>query len=992
MLGPLEVDVEAERVDVGGPRPRALLALLALEAGTVVGLDRLIDVLWDGEEPDGARNAVQVYVSRLRKALGPSGPALRAGPGGYLLDIPDEAVDATRFRRLAERGHALLRDGRPEAASEVLGEALSLWRGEALPDLGGAGEGLRAGLEAGRLAARTALAQAELDLGHHHAMVPELQQLVRGHPLDEELVALLMTALYRAGRQADALAAYAAAARRLADELGIDPGKDLRRMHESVLRQEIAPATPRPSIQPGMPLVGRVRDLGLVRDRLSDPVARVITLVGPGGAGKTRLAMEVVTQWRYDVLVVALAGTEDPASVVPEICRADGALPAWASEPALDVATRALGGRRLLLVLDNLEQLIDRPGTGHQGLGDLDELIGRLPGLTVLCTSRCPVGLPGEYLVPIGPLQVPRPTASTCDEVIASDAVQLFRDRARAAMPEFEVTEENAADVAAVCRMLDGLPLALELAAARVRLMPPAILVRRESGRLGLLGGGPRSLPDRHRSIRAALDWSVALLDAQERLVFAELSVFAGGWTLDAAEAVCAGPGAGAEILDVLARLVDRSLVVADGSGRAWMLELVREYAAEMLVGMPEGVPERARAAHSAFYLELAERLGPQFRMNLDAETRAALGAETANFAVVLGRLHAEGESERLARLVVVLLEYWYYSGALGDADRWHALAEAGDVPARTRAQLHLSAGSLALVSGDLPRARASFDAAHARAVDVGDDLLLARIVMSQGLVDRYGGDHARALERGDTARLLAVRAGADQFVPIIDNERGEVLTQLGRASEGRSLIEQLQARARATHSPGHLAMTTAQLALLAYADGEHEQAADLAAQAQEVAEQTGVTPALADVLVVVGLLELLLGDPAQAAAVLRRAARVNGQVSQPLSLPDIASLLGAALAQSGDDIAGAGLLAVGRAWREARGLAIGHPLTVAVITRAEADVAVQLTPETLRTMTRRARRAPFGSLEALEELVSPLTIDIRPSPAQQRPATVNGG
>ncbi|MFN8078629.1 MAG: BTAD domain-containing putative transcriptional regulator [Kineosporiaceae bacterium] len=1019
LLGPLEVDVDGTAVELGGPRPRALLSVLALEVGAVVALDRLIDVLWDGDEPDGARNAVQVYVSRLRKALGDGGRALRAGPGGYVLALPEAAVDAVRFRRLADDGHVLLRDGHPQAAREVLGQALALWRGEALTDLGAAGEGLRAGLEAGRLAAGTALMRAGLELGHHHALVSELEDLVRRHPLDEQLVVLLMTALYRAGRQADALAAYAAAARRLDDELGIDPGTELRRLHEAVLRQEVSPPAapaagraarpeptpepapeptsepapeptpalppPRPLGPPGRPLVGRAADLALVRDRLADPAARVITLLGPGGAGKTRLATEVVTQWADDALVVALAGTEDPASVVPEICRAAGAAPAWASEPALEIATRTLGGRRLLLVLDNLEQLIDRPGADEQGLADLDELIARLPELTVLCTSRSPVGLPGEYLIPIGPLPVPPATASSPEEVLDSDAVRLFRDRARAAMPEFEVTPQNAADVAAVCRMLDGLPLALELAAARVRLMPPAVLVRRESGRLGLLGGGPRSLPDRHRSIRAALDWSITLLDAAERAVFAQLSVFAGGWTLEAAEVVCAStsgsapdPAQDLEVIDVLARLVDRSLVVADGSGRSWLLELVREYAAEMLTHLPDGAAERARAAHSAYYLELAERLGPQFRVNLDVETRTALGAETANFAVVLGRLHAEGDSERLARLVVVLLDYWYFSGALGDADRWLALAEAGDVPARTRAQLHMSAGSLAFVSGDLARAGASFDAAHARALEVGDDLLLARALMNQGLVHRYGGDHALALERFNVARALAVRAGADQFTPLIDNERGEVLAQLGRVSEGRALIERFQARARAERSIGHLATTTAQLALLAYADGDHDVAADLAGQALGAAEQTGPSPALADVLVIVGVLELVLADPARAVAILRRAARLNSQVSQPLALPDISSLLGAALVQTGEVLAGAHLLAVGRTWRQARGLAIGHPLSVEVITRAEADVAARLDPQQHQQVNRSARTIPFGSLDALEDLASPTTVDLR--------------
>jgi len=1020
LLGPVQVDVHGARVELGGPRPRALLCLLALEAGSTVSLGRLIETLWDGEEPDGAKNAVQVYVSRLRRSLGTAGPVLTATAGGYLLDIAPDDVDVTRFERLVDRGRATAGAGDHAGAVTALTAALALWRGDALADLGPAGDGLRARLDARRLAARTALAEAELARGRHAAVLPDLEELSHRFPLDEHLVALLMTALYRCGRQGDALAVHAAAVQRLDDELGVDAGAELRSVHQQVLRHElpapeqpgpppptapapvvaaeppapapVRPSGPRVSTKARLPLVGREGDLRAVLDRLADPQVRAVTLVGLGGIGKTRLATEVSQQWRAadgEVLLVALAGTENPASVLPEICRVAGGVPTWAGEPVLDVAERCLDSPGLLLVLDNLEQLLDRGD--DQLLDDLDELLERLPDLHLLSTSRTPLALAGEVQVPLGPLPVPPVEVVEAVEVAGYAAVQLFADRARASLPTFEVTAENAEDVAAVCRMLDGLPLALELAAARVRFLPPSVMVRRGEGRLGLLDGGPRSLPERHRSIRAALDWSVSLLEADERRVFAWLSVFAGGWTPEAAEAVCTATGLDAgTTLAVVGRLVDRSLVAAVGSGRAWLLELVREYAADLLSQLPDDAERAAREAHRDHYLDLAERLGPQATMGLDPAVGAALGAEAANLTLTLGRLQAEGDAERLARLVVVLLDHWFYTGALVDADRWLAVADNDDLPARSRAQLHQSAGNLAFVSADLTRAGASFDSALTVALELDDDLLLARLTTMVAAIARYRGQLEEALDHLGTAREHAVRAAAPQAVAVIDNERGEILANLGRPGEGRPLIEAMQRFAESENSTGHLATSTAHLALMAQADGDPAQATQLIGKAMALAESTGETPVLGDVLVIAGLLELTLGEAGAAVVVLRRAVRVHHQVALLLPLPDIASLLGAALVGAGEPEAGARLLAAGQAWRTARGLAIGYPLAARVVEAAEGEVAVQLSPGVLRTARAVGAAAPFGQLDALEELAGGrLTnvVDIREATARRSTA-----
>lgn len=1059
LLGPLEILVDGTPAALGGPHPRALMALLALSAGTAVSTSRLVDLLWNGNPPPTAANTVQVYVSRLRRALRPpdTDPPLHATRGGYVLAVPVEAVDALRFDRLATDGHTLLAAGDAEGATVALDAALELWRGPALPDLAGLTgvEGQKARLSARHLAARIDRIDVEM-LGERHAQVlPELEELLHRHPLDEGLVARLMTALYRSGRQADALAAYTAAVTRLADELGIDPGPQLRQTHTDILRQEVPPAStgasrpepqrtgppttgpahtrpahtePAPTRPPNTrppntrpvntrpphtepacaepacaeptraeptragrsdaaigghpeaaaplrvhdPLVGRRRELLHVLGLLGDPQIRLITLLGPGGTGKTRLALEVARLLATpggdapdrEVAVVPLAAVSDSSELLAATCRALDAVPGWAGEPLLDVAVRALAGRQAVLVLDNLEQLAPDPVL----VEDLVALLDGVPDLTVVCTSRTVLHLRGEHLLPLDPLPLPELAADGAELVLRSDAVRLFRDRAAAVLPEFEVTEANAAAVAGVCRMLDGLPLALELAAARIRVLPPEGMLRRVGQRLRLLSGGARDLPDRHRSMRATLDWSARLLEPDEARLFAQLSVFSGGWTVEAAEAVC---DVGGDVLELVAQLVDKSLV-ATGGDRMSMLETVREYAAELL--LEQGGAGTVQGRHARYYADLAEHLGPQCRISPDCSTRARLDAESGNLAAALEHAATCRDGALLGRLVLGLLDYWFFSGRIGRADRWMRAVQAARVPPQTQTRLQLSAGSLAFVEGDLARAVPAFAAAVRASHELGDTLLAARSLAASGAAARHGGDLEGALELVEQALALARTAGLGAMIPQLENELGEVLDGLGRPEEAAPLFEAYHRRSLLDDDHSNLAWACGNLAVQAQERGDTARAEELAAAAIQAADEGGSAPVRGDSRAVAGLLALTRGDAARALPLLGESLGLTQSAGLLLALPDTVSLLGAALLESGRAAAAARALATGRAWRQARGLAVNGRLVARTIAVAEQRVAHVLVADVHAEESARGSRAPYGWV---------LELDV-PSPAEE--------
>jgi predicted ATPase/DNA-binding SARP family transcriptional activator len=691
MLGPLEVRADSgAAVEVAGARLRTLLIVLALEPGRIVPAARLIDGIWGADPPAGAANALQALVSRLRRAL-PEAP-VESYPTGYRLALEPDAVDAARF----ERGIAAARSVPTGDAARLLREALELWRGPALLDVAD-NEFFRAPiarLEELRLAAIEERVEADLRLGRGAELTAELTSLVGEHPLRERLVAALMRALAAAGRPAEALAAFERARAVLADELGSDPSAELSAVHTAVLRGELgpSPAGTRPSTV-DEPLrtnlrasltsfVGRDEDVAKVGKLVGE--YRLTTLIGPGGSGKTRLAVEasrpLIDQLPDGVWLVELApvtdGSDLPQAVLSALGLRDQALPGHLR--AADSGGRlaaALRGRTALLVLDNCEHLIEA------ATALADQLLGECPRLRILATSREPLGITGEALWPVQPLALPPPGADLAD-AMSHAAVRLLADRAIAARPGIELTAQTVPDVVRICRALDGMPLAIELAAARLRTMTPAQLAVRLDDRFRLLSGGPRTALPRHQTLRAVVDWSWELLSERERTVLRRLAVFSGGATAEAAERVCGVEG----VLDVLDALTDKSLLVTAGDGRYRMLETIKAYG---LAKLDEaGERERVRRAHADYFAELAEIADPHLRRAEQLVWLDRLAAEHDNVIAALRAAIAASDAPSAARLVAAAGWYWWLAGhkAEGAELAAAALAVPGSVDDETLA------------------------------------------------------------------------------------------------------------------------------------------------------------------------------------------------------------------------------------------------------------------------------------------------------------------
>ena len=693
ILGPLKVAGDDGPVAIGGARLRALLIRLAIDAGRPVRVAALAEALWEDDQPSDQTNAVQSLVSRLRRAL-PAAGLLRSEPGGYLLDLPPEAVDATRFERLAVEGRKLLQTGDPHAAAAVLGEALALWRGPALADVAGLGYAVApaARLEELRLVATEDKLEAQLRNGDGPELVVELQQLTSAHPLRERPVALLMQAQVAAGRPAEALAAYARLRTRLADALGVDPSQELRALHQAVLRGEIAVpsrAAPRGNLRAALTsFVGRAAERRQVVTQLAR--GRLVTLVGPGGCGKTRLAVSVAAEltertpggvWLAEL--AAVSGAADVPYAVwgalgrPGVRFTDARPPATVPGDVTDLLVEALSGAPAVLVLDNCEHLAEAAARLAE------ELLGRCPQLRILATSREPLGLIGEALSPVPPLALPEPSAAL-PEALECPAVQLFVDRAAAVQPGFTVDERNLAAVVEICRRLDGLPLAIELAAARLRTLSAAQVAQRLGDRFRLLTGGARTALPRHRTLRAVVDWSWDLLSEDEQRLLRRLAVFPGGIAVPAAESVAGDEQLpGQMVADLLDALVDKSLleVLDRDEPRYRLLDTIRAYARDRLVEASE--PDRFRAAHARYFLALAETAEPRLRRPEQLEWIAKLRAERDN---LLGALHTacdRGDAATAVRLAPAMSMYFMMRGDHAEAAAWlrQALAVPGDSP-----------------------------------------------------------------------------------------------------------------------------------------------------------------------------------------------------------------------------------------------------------------------------------------------------------------------
>ncbi|MGW7355724.1 ATP-binding protein [Streptomyces sp. NPDC054802] len=673
-------------VRLGGARLRALLAVLALRAGRAVPVHVLVDEVWDGDPPADATGAVQALVGRLRRALGHA--AVDSADGGYRLRADAGDVDLHRFDRLTGDGARALEDGDAAKAAALLDDALGLWRGPVLADLPDR-TAAQARWEARRLDARRARLAAALALGGAPDALPELAALCEAHPLDERLQALRIRALRDTGRAAQALAAYEEVRRELAGRLGADPGPELAALHAELLNPPAAPAAPAGNLRARLTsFVGREPELREIRDDLAR--TRLVTLLGPGGAGKTRLSQEAAERaadhsgnpWPDGVWIAELAPVNDP-SAVPEavltalgarktVLRGTGAEELRAADPHGDDPlvrlTEHCARRRMLVLLDNCEHVVGAAAALAE------RLLETCPGVTVLATSREPLGVPGEQVRPVDPLPEPM-------------ALRLLADRGAAARPGFRVDAdaETATAAAEICRRLDGLPLAVELAAARLRMLTPRQIADRLDDRFRLLTSGARTVLPRQQTLRAVVDWSWGLLTAPERAVLRRLSVFAGGCDLAAAEAVCsAGPSAesgplpagdlpAGDIAAVVGALVDKSLVVAepatDGQMRYRLLETVAEYAAERL----DEAGERAAAErrHLVHYRELARTTDPRLRDRGQHTALALLRREYENLRTALRRAVAARDEHEALCLVVSLSWYWHMQDLRTDARQW---------------------------------------------------------------------------------------------------------------------------------------------------------------------------------------------------------------------------------------------------------------------------------------------------------------------------------
>ncbi len=852
MLGALTVhDADGRPVQIGGARLRTLLLRLALDAGHTVTADALVDAVWPDAPPAGAGNALQALVSRLRRAL-PEPAALAAVPGGYRLS--GCARDVDEFERLAAAGRAA---GDPRHAVELFDAAVALWRGPALAEVADApfARASAVRLEELRLAVTEDRIEATLSCGRAAEAVAELIALTSRYPLRERPCALLMRALSDMGRAGEALRAYERLRRTLADELGTDPSPELSALHLALLR---GADRPRGNLRaPLTSFVGRDKELARVAELLGE--TRLVTLVGPGGAGKTRLAVEtgrsVHATFPDGVWLVELAPVrapaEVPAAVLEALRPARMRLDTLAPHDPLDRLLAALGGAgALLLLLDNCEHLV--AASAHLA----EQVLGACPGVRILATSREPLALTGEVLAPVGPL--PAPPAGNGADPLDFAAVRLFADRAAAVRPGFAVTAANAAPVGEVCRRLDGLPLAIELATARLRTLPVEQIAARLGDRFRLLSGGSRTALPRHQTLQAVVDWSWDLLDEAEQRLARRLSVFLDGATLEAAEAVCGGD------LDVLGALVDKSFVTLGDDGRYRMLETIRAYAAERLA--EAGEAEATRDAHARYLLELVEAAEPHLRRHEQLIWLDRVTAERDNLAAALRWAVDRGDTATAVGLGGAAGWYWALRNHHAEAVDWlgQALALPGEVPPVTRAAAlaHYALNLLAVDQYD--RAREVY--AEAAALGAGDHPLVPLFPLLDAV---FHNDREHVADA-----LPAVLAHPDPWTRAIGlGVRGRWRMEGGDlAGAERDCAEAIEALRELGDRWG-LAIMLGTVAEQSALRGEHERAIEVLVEAVALAEELRVEEDLLLARYGLALQRAEIGDLAGARADLDRAA-----------------------------------------------------------------------------------------------------------------------
>lgn len=865
MLGPLQVRCGDAILDLRRG-PSAALIYLLLHAGDTVRSDVLIDALWADDQPVNPANALQTQISYLRRQLATHAATqpIVTRPGGYAIEIDRDTVDAHRFGRVvqdaataASRGHA-----DPSAVVTAMDEALSWWRGDALEDVAGEpfaiGEAAR--LEELRMTAIELRHDAALALGRHHEVAGDLAALVQAHPLRERFHGLLMLALYRSGRQADALRAFSVARERLVDELGIEPGPELRDLERRILdhdptlmlpagerpapagRAEVPTSASEPS-QPNRrqtssatlpaavtPLIGREPELERVA-RLLDR-SRAVTLTGPAGAGKSRLAIEAarVLSASQSVWYVDLGDVNDPTQVGATVANAIDVPTVPGDDPVRSVSA-ALESSTGVLLLDTCEHVV----------GAVASLVGRVlrdaPDVRVLATSRRPLNVSGEIAWPVPPLALAGP-GTALDHLRDVPSIRLFVERAQAVQVDFELDAGNADHVIAICMALDGLPLAIELAAARIDVLPPRLIRERLARRFDLLVGGGSDASARQQTLRGAIDWSIDLLAERERVAFARLGEFVGTFDLDAAGCVTAIDDPD-ELLTVITLLVRHSLVVRTQDARFRLLDTLRAYALELLQELDA---DATRERHARCYVSVAEstEIGIRGPNQLDWLARAR--ADLANHRAALDWMISTGDSEGAGRLAGALGWFWTLDGLLTEAcTQLEAVLAFPDLPAPARAKVAWSLALVVASLGDLRHANALAHEAITRARDADTPIQAAY------------GLNALAVAQWGLGELDAAEASRDEAIAIFD-EHDEIWgAAVSRVLRGRTALDRNDSRAstlvhdglRAAEATGdrHLiGIAHEQLARLALHDADIPAAIEHATEAVRHHDEIGYT------------------------------------------------------------------------------------------------------------------------------------------------------
>jgi predicted ATPase/DNA-binding SARP family transcriptional activator/predicted negative regulator of RcsB-dependent stress response len=957
VLGPVELRRDGARLPVPAGKTTELLVRLALDAGLLVRTERLIEDLWSEQANGVARNTLQSKVSQLRRVLGDPG-LVRGGSAGYTLDIDPGCVDALQVLRLAESATSLRQAGDASAATAACATALAKFRGEILPS---AGEGEwvaphRARLDEARLRLTEDHLAARLDLGAAGEVIGELEGLVAAHPLREGLWKLLITALYRAGRQADALAAYRGIRQRLAEELGLDPGAELQALEQQVLLHDRGLDAPAREVHttlaepaggnlPGVSatLVGREADIAAVTRVVAEQ--RLVTVVGPAGVGKTRLAIEVARgigsaggAW-----LVRLEDARAGASLWPSLGEAFN-LSAATDAMVLD----RLRGFDLLLLLDNCEHLVEV----------LPELVGRVlsaaPRVRVLTTSQQPLGVDGEVVYSLEPLSI-------------ADSVALFTQRAAQQRRSFSVDAETRRIVEAVCRSLDGLPLAIELAAARAKVLSVQEIARRLADRFTLLNDPTSHRPPRQRTLGAAIAWSYDLLFPDDQRALWALACFSGGAPLEAVEGVLAALGVPtASAVDAVGRLADRSLVGVDvGAGgvvRYRLLDSVHEFSFDRL--RDAGMADVGLGAHAAWFADAATRAAHGVRGGEQAEHLSMVRTESANIDAALAWASSHDPLLGL-RIANGFGWAWVVLGAGVDAAQRirAALTTAGSMAtARDRAAGLLLAGWLEASGGNLDRASADIE----QAMRIADDELRSMGRLHFSFVRTQQGRPHDALALLADCRADFQRLGRrwEEGASWLLSAWAEIA--LGETARGRAACDQALRLLGPLGDEWALIHAEAMLGGLAQAEHRFADATAHLERAAAAAHTLGFAAAEAYHLTNLGRAQQQSGDERAAAATLERAIDAAHATGDRRMAAMARVRLGRVLRALGQRQSARAVVQSAQRWYSAAGGGDGADLAEYVLAALDADDGAPHAGQRLSAVLAAARHAHTVEIEVL--------------------------